>query len=161
MLNYQSKRKGESEQSNTDPTRYHLERLYHSISELNLVNRKSRISLEKQCKNCDYSLGPHIADPKRTRVAPSSIATSKSFVIPMDNPTCPTWIDVFLPMESLKLLSCWKYDLLFSGSTLWGGTVIKPVSSIFGLAIMNSTTSSNSRRFIPVFVSSPERLISR
>src|SRR6185369_13003094 len=49
-----------------------------------ISNLQSPISnLQSQMEN-DYSLLPKIAVPTRTIVAPSSIATSKSWLIPMD-----------------------------------------------------------------------------
>ena len=96
------------------------------------------------------SLEPNIAVPTRTTVAPSSIATSKSWLMPIDS-SPPGMILSRIPQSRLK------YGRVASGSSKNGGNIIKPLNFKHLQPCRKSPSSAISLVVMPDFVSSPAR----
>src|SRR6266568_5914195 len=105
-----------------------------------------------------FGRGPNNAVPRRTTVAPSSIATSKSPLMPMLN----SGSDAPSRSSQRCFNSCnWrKIGRTFSGSGDQGAMVIRPWISSRASALIASNSASNCSGRYPNLLASPARLTS-
>src|SRR6266478_337702 len=119
------------------------------------------------CVLCDldgyaFALSPKIAVPTRTHVEPSSIATSKSYDMPIESTSMRVSVSSCEAIRSQISRSWRKKGRASSGFSEYGGTIINPRILRLRQRGAASRTCSNSRDAgaTPLFASSPPTLIS-
>src|SRR3972149_577399 len=130
------------------------ERLPHT---LRLDREDDRVALPGEVRHPPSPLArlPKMAVPTRIIVAPSSIAVSKSFDIPIESSVHPGPAPPRRASSSNSSRSRLKYGLLSSGSSVHGGMAISPRSRIPGMAGAASISAGNSPGVNPALVPSP------
>ena len=99
---------------------------------------------------------PKIAVPTRTIVAPSSIAVSRSLLIPIDSSCGATLGSCSAKISCCKRLSSWKQTRTFSVSALKSPIVISPLMCSVGSWATCCTRVRTSSGCAPNLLSSPE-----